>query len=53
METGACSWKNLTHHLSHTKTADVRLRVVSKSKGSEKNLKEKRQFDFYQTRNKS
>jgi len=38
METGACSWKNLTHHLSHTKTADVRLRVVSKSKGSENGL---------------
>lgn len=32
METGACSWKNLTHHPSHTKTADVQLRVVSESK---------------------
>lgn len=53
METGACSWKNLTQHLSHTKTADIWLRVVSESKGSKNAPKEKRQFYFYKTWNKS
>lgn len=38
METGACSWKNLTHHPSHTKTADVRLWVVSEHEGTKKAL---------------